>query len=185
MTLKTAEEIMVPIRKYPHIPDSMTLGDAIVIMRKPQIDARDGRKTAPRVLLVFNEELQFVGLLRRRDIMRGLQPSFLFGDRAKLRHALFPVSVDAELGELSWEKVASGMRQRIQRRVKDYMIPITATINHDDHLVKIMNQLVRCDTSVIPVIKQDKVIGMVRSIDVLYEIALFLEIEQGPPATSS
>ena len=62
---------------------------------------------------------------------------------------------------------------QIPHSVED-MLPITATINHDDHIMKAVCEMVDQDTSLLPVLKGRNVVGVVRSVDVLSEIALVI-----------
>ncbi|MHC4777246.1 MAG: CBS domain-containing protein, partial [Planctomycetota bacterium] len=71
---KCVRDIMVPLNEYPHIPSTHSLREAIQEMGKIQI-LRKGNTSLPRTALVFDEaHNELVGLLRRRDIMRGLEP---------------------------------------------------------------------------------------------------------------
>jgi predicted transcriptional regulator len=54
------------------------------------------------------------------------------------------------------------------------MIPMKATIDHDDHLMKAIYEMVDQNTSLLPVLKDESVVGVVRSVDVLNEIALII-----------
>jgi predicted transcriptional regulator len=54
------------------------------------------------------------------------------------------------------------------------MIPIKVTIDHDDHIMKAIYELVDQNISLLPVLKDDNVVGVVRSVDVLNEIALII-----------
>ena len=170
---KLASDIMVPLDEYPCIPETLTLRDAILemgvqIVRKQQL-------SLPRVALVFDDgfhELQ--GMLRRRDIMRGLEPNFLGSGALEYRRKLFDVEIDPNLSELSHDKIVAGMRRRANRLVKDFMSPIRATIEHDDHMMKAVYEMVRQNTSLLPVLKDGGVTGVVRSVDVLAEIAMIL-----------
>jgi len=170
---KVVEDIMVPVDEYPCIPDTLTIGDAVIEMTVQIL--RTKHLSLPRVALVFDEEfVDLRGMLRRRDIMRGLEPEFLISSTLGYRRKLFTVSVDPNLSELSHEKLVAGLRKRAQRKVKDYMIPIPATINHDDHIMKAVCEMVDRDTSLLPVLRDGNVVGVVRSVDVLSEIALIL-----------
>ncbi|OHB72511.1 MAG: hypothetical protein A2V70_00895 [Planctomycetes bacterium RBG_13_63_9] len=113
-------------------------------------------------------------MLRRRDIMRGLEPRFLLSGSLDYRRKLFDVDIDPNLSELSYDKMVAGIRKRAGRLVKDYMIPIKATIDHDDHIMKAMSEMVDQNTSLLPVLRNDSIIGVVRSVDVLHEIAILL-----------
>ena len=73
---KVVGDIMVPVDEYPCIPDTLTIGDAVIQMTV-QI-SKSKHLSLPRVALVFDEDFNDLrGFLRRRDIMRGLEPGFL------------------------------------------------------------------------------------------------------------
>jgi len=173
MNEKLVQDLMVPLEEYPCIPDSLTLRDAIMemsvqILRKKQL-------TLPRVALVFDESLSdLLGMLRRRDIMRGLEPRFLASGSLDYRRKLFDVEIDPNLSELSYDKMIAGIRKRADRLVRDFMVPIKATIDCGDHMMKAMYEMVDQNTSLLPVLKEGKVVGVVRSVDVLAELALIV-----------
>lgn len=170
---KSVQDIMVPLEEYPCISETLTLGDAVTemtvqILRKKQL-------SLPRVALVFDDGFHdLLGMLRRRDIMRGLEPEFLVRGALEYRRKLFEVEVDPNLTELTYDKVVAHIRKRANRMVKDFMIPIPATINYDDHIMKAIYEMVHQNTSLLPVLKDKSVVGVVRSVDVLGEIALIL-----------
>jgi CBS domain-containing protein len=173
MIEKFVQDIMVPLEEYPCIADTLTLGDAILemsvqILRRKQL-------TLPRVALVFDDGFRdLLGMLRRRDIMRGLEPRFLVSGSLDYRRKLFDVEVDPNLSELSYDKMVAHIRKRADRLVRECMSPIKATIDYDAHLMKAMCEMVDRNTSFLPVVKDDKVIGVLRSVDVLNEILLIV-----------
>jgi predicted transcriptional regulator len=57
---------------------------------------------------------------------------------------------------------------------KEYLIPIKATVDYDDHIMKAMCEMVDENTSLLPVVRNESVVGIVRSVDVLNEIAQIL-----------
>jgi CBS domain-containing protein len=183
MKQKVAADIAVSTKEYPHIPDTLTIAEAMTVLKVKQWESRtpEGRLVVPRSMLVFNEDLEFVGMVRRRDIMRGLLPGFLAHRRdGRHREAYAAVEIDsnvAELTELSYEKTTAEMKERGNRLIKEIMIPIT-TINHDDHLVKIMHQMVKTEsgTSQLAVVKDGTVVGVIRSADVLHEVEQMLGV---------
>ncbi|MCP4674748.1 MAG: CBS domain-containing protein [Deltaproteobacteria bacterium] len=173
MDKKLVRDIMVPLDKYPCIPGTLTLRDAMKEM-SVQIQ-RKGQTTLPRVALVFDESFsELLGLLRRRDIMRGLEPRFMVGGSLDYSRKLFDVEIDPNLSELSYDKIVSRIRTRADRLVKDFVLPITLTVNHDDHIMKAMNEMVDQNSSLIPVLESGRVIGVVRSVDILGEISLIV-----------
>jgi CBS domain-containing protein len=176
---KTINEIMIPLDKYPHVAEECTLREAIEEMKKCQLVNADGSCSAPRVLLVFNNGGDVTGMTRRRDIMRGLEPKFLSGDAGTFAGGFIDAKVDPDFTELSYDKFITGVRKRADRPVSDVMIPIVGTINGGDHLMKAINSMVDNNTSLLPVMEKGKVIGVLRSLDVMHEIAKLLGLPMG------
>ena len=76
MEIRRAGDIMIPLDKYPHIPYWFTMRQALAEMEHTEFDI-GGRKSLPRVVLVFDEEYNLLGIVRRRDILRGIEPDYL------------------------------------------------------------------------------------------------------------
>jgi len=170
MTAKRAGELMIPLDRYPHIPHWFTLRQAIAELRASEIEVQ-GRKSLPRAVLVFNKTYELLGMVRRRDILRGLEPNFLAGEAMAYRRQLFDVNVDPNLSDLSSERMVKSFREQSERPVSDVMLPITVTLDYDDNLMKIIYDMVKNDLSLVPVLKDGRVVGVVRSVDVLHEIS--------------
>ena len=172
-TEKLVRDMMVPLAEYPCIRHSITLREAITEMTV-QIKRR-ARLSLPRVALVFDDDFdELLGMLRRRDIMRGLEPRFLVSGALDYRGKLFDVKADPHLAELPYDKMVAHLRKRADRLVKDYVTPIQATIAHDDRITTAMCEMVDENTSLLPVLKDGDVVGVLRSVDVLSEVALIL-----------
>jgi CBS-domain-containing membrane protein len=167
MALKSAGDIMIPLEKYPHIPYWFSLRQAVAEIENSEIDV-DGRTSLPRALLVFDEKYELLGIARRRDILRGLQPDL--GSHQNGRK-LFDVEFDADLLEVSPEKSIRDMKESADRTVEEVMQPIVAAVRFDDHLTKVIYIILKHDLSLLPVLKNDKVVGVVRSVDVFHHVA--------------
>ena len=139
-------------------------------MRSSRIEV-GGRVSLPRAFLVFNEAYELLGVVRRRDILRGLEPQFLERKRQSYPRKLFDVKTDPDLLELGNGQVASRIRERAERPVGEVMQPIKVTLQHDDHLMKIIYEMVENNLSMIPVLEDGSVVGVVRSVDVLDEVS--------------
>ena len=168
--MKRAGELMIPLTDYPHIPYWFSLRQAIAMLSKSEIEV-EGRKSLPRAFLVFNEAYELLGVVRRRDILRGLGPRALMEPISGAPEKLFDVKADPALFEMSYEQLEKDIREQSERPVGEVMLPIKTTLNHDDKLVKIMYEMVQNDLSLLPVMKDGSVVGVVRSVDVLEEIA--------------
>ena len=164
---------MIPLDEYPHIPYWFTLRQATSELDKSEVEI-GGRKSLPRVILIFDEKYRLMGMAKRRDIMRGLEPEFLSKRPIESRKTLFDVKVDPNLSELSYDKLLDGIWRQAERPICDVMRPIAATVDIEDHLVKIIYEMVDRGLSLLPVLQEGKVVGVVRSVDAFREIAEIL-----------
>ena len=73
--------------------------------------------------------------------------------------------------ELGNSKAQSRIKERAERPVGEVMQPIKVTVQHDDHLMTIIAAMVDNDLSMIPVLEDGSVVGVVRSVDVLDEVS--------------
>jgi len=170
MEAKRAGEIMIPLDRYPHIPHWYTLRQAIAELRASQLEVQ-GRLSLPRAVLVFNKTYELLGIVRRRDILRGLEPRFLVGESREYERRLFDVQIDPNLSDFSSDAMIREIRAQAERPVSDVMVPIAATVHSDDHIMKVVHEMVKNDLSLIPVLKNGRVVGVVRSVDLLNEIS--------------
>lgn len=171
--LKRVREVMIPIGRYPSVRDTATLRDAVTAMETAELEVA-GRRSLPRVLLVFDEIEVLVGYVRRRDLLLGLEPRFLVVQPLAYRKKLFDVAVDPNLSELSYDRVESGIRDQGTRPITDVMQPIEAIVQADDHIMKAMYEMVSQDLSLIPVVDDRQLVGVVRSVELFHEIAEIL-----------
>ncbi len=125
--MKRVNEIMIPIEQYPSVRDKTSLREAIAKIEEAQLEVKL-RKSLPRVLLVFDEINVLVGTVRRRDIMRGLEPKYLLSKTLEYKKKLFDIDVDPNLAELSYDRVVRGIREQANRPVSDVMRPIEAIL---------------------------------------------------------
>lgn len=173
MAAKTAGDIMIPLDKYPHIPYWFTIRQAVAEIEKSEIVIND-RKSLPRALLVFDEQYHLLGILRRRDILKALEPKFLRTMSIPHRRKLFDIEVDPNLVDLSTGMVSKEIQMQAEHKVSEIMQPIIATADVNDPLAKIIYKMVNRDLTLLPVMKDDKVVGVLRSVDIFQEIANLL-----------
>ena len=174
-------DIMIPLEDYPHLPVWSSILDGVRMMHYADLTV-DGRKSLPRIILLFDLDGTIVGTVRRRDLMRGLEPKFLVSQPLEYRKKLFDVAVDSNLAELSWDKMANGIREQANRPITDVMRPIRRTIAHHEHLMKAVYEIVINSLSILPVMRENKVVGVVRTVDVFGQLAKLVLDEQNTDA---
>ncbi|MDH4045020.1 MAG: CBS domain-containing protein [Gemmatimonadota bacterium] len=172
-SVKRVRDVMIPLEQYPAVRDTATLREAVDVMKTAEIEV-DRRKSLPRVLLVFDAIEVLVGYVRRRDIMRGLEPKYLVVQPLEYRKKLFDVAVDPNLSELSYDRVITGIREQASRPVSDVMQPIEAVLQADDHIMKAIYEMVSQDLTLIPVVDGKQLVGVVRSVELFHELVQVL-----------
>lgn len=173
MEIKRAGEIMVSLDKYPHIPYWFTLRQAMAEMEHAEFEI-NGSNCPPRVLLVFDEKYQLLGTVRRRDIFRGLEPDFLSSLLMDERKRLFDAKADPNLKQVSLDKLMKSIMERVKRPVSDIMRIVKVTADYEDYIIKVIYEMVDNNITVVPVLKNNQVVGVVRSEDVFHEVAALL-----------
>jgi CBS domain-containing protein len=155
---KKVREVMIPLKDYPHIPQWFTLRQAVAIVRESTIKFAGVYK--PRAVLIFDKDHQIVGILTIRDLLKGLQLDFLQGE--------VPVPVAATMDDL----LGPNLKQQAERPVSEVMAPVKASVQADASLVQALFALIKENVGTMPVLEEDRTVGMVRLTE------LFLEISQ-------
>ena len=173
--LKKAGDLMIPLEEYPHVPYWFTLRQVVAIMEKTRVNPRvPGSPSLARYVLVFNEAYKLLGITRRRDILRGLQPRFVAalpdpnppGEKTPAGEGQNPGPPAA-----SYDALIKGLCEQAERPVSEVMLPIQSTVAFDDHIGKVIQEMVRNNLSMVPVLKENMVAGVIRSVEVFHEIA--------------
>ncbi len=176
MENRRVKDVMILVDEYPHVSTDSTLLEAMETMDEARVDF-NGRSSLPRVVLVFDRDSKLCGVARRRDLMRGLLPPSMVGQSWHHSKEMFSVEMDSILTEVSYKSLAAGIHDRAQKCVSGVMRPIENTVDYDDHITTVIFCMVKNDLSIIPVVIGEKVVGVVRSVDVLHEIAGLLLAE--------
>lgn len=175
--LKRIREVMIPLADFPWVTTGDTLAHALATIEGARLEV-GARMSLPRVLLVFDGEGELAGLVRRRDIMRGLEPDFLVNQPNHRRVRFFRMAADPLLWEMaseaSLERIVAGLRKRSNRLVETVMRPVPTTLNPDDPFMTAVYEMVTLNESAIPVEEAGRVLGVVRSADVFHELAQLL-----------
>jgi len=176
MESKRVKDFMIPLSKYPHVPCWFSLLQVMDVMTKSKIEFL-GHTSLPRVVLVFDLDGQLHGMVRRRDILRGLEPPFLTQKSFPYGKKVFDIELDSNLTELSYDKVLKSFKDRAERPVSDVMLPVMETVDYEDHILTVINKMVVNNLSLLPVLKEKTVVGVIRSVEVYNEISRILVSE--------
>ena len=163
-------DIMIPVGDYPTVTPENTLKEAIKKIEQAQLEV-DGQKSLPRVLLVMEATGELAGTVRRRDILRGLEPKHLVTQPLNYRKKLFDVSIDPNLSELSYETMVKGIHEQANKPVRAVMRPIQIALDYSDHIIKGVYEMVGYGLTLLPVLQKGKIVGVVRSVELFRELA--------------
>lgn len=175
--MRAARELMIPLDVYPSIHDSATLADAISTFKNARID-RLGTMSLPRTLLVFNDDEKLSGFVRRRDIISGLLPNFLTRQEEPHAESHYdqPDMSHIDLAELFKDKEHKVLSANAEARVTTIMRPIDIVVDADDDLMDLIKRTAQTQNHMLPVMEDDHVIGVVRTIELLDQIRRLLEL---------
>lgn len=162
---RKAQDLMVEVFSYPHIPHWFTIRQAVGIVQNTLLGKE--KCVQPMAVLVFDEKYNFMGTLAMKDILRGLEPRFLEPSTKAQGVQTTEGSLASLWGGLFTEEV----RERADRQVRDVMRPVKHILRPDDDVSKIAYILVREDLPLLPVIKDGKILGIVRMVEVFQEVA--------------
>jgi predicted transcriptional regulator len=173
MDAKSAGDLMIPLETYPNIPGWFTLRQAVEKIENSVIEV-EGRKSLPRALLVIDKKNRLLGIVRRRDILRMLKPKFLQSVSFSHQKKLFDIEIDPGLADISFTEDKKIIQEQAEQLVSKVMRPIDTTVNYNDQLGKIIFLMISKDLNLLPVLRDQKVVGVVRSVDVFHEVAKLL-----------
>ena len=152
MKIKKVGDIMIPLETYPHIPYWFKLRQAVAEMETTMSTGDTDKSFSRLSLLVFDEKYQLIGMVRRRDLIRGI-------DAEALQHIFV------------FDKLMEKIQEQADHPISDVMIPIKTTVDYEDSIIHVVHQLVKNDLSFLSVLKDKEVVGIVAIEDVFHEIA--------------
>lgn len=159
---QTIRDICVPLAEYPNLHETDTLHDAFATLRAGYASGKRFRH-----VLVLNDKDQLVGILGIRDILRGMFPDYLkSGDSTRFQD---PVPEFPALTLVWADTCHTQCPVAAEKPVKDFMGTIPGKVGVDDPITKAAYLLVIHDTSMLPVVDGERLVGVVRIIDVFNE----------------
>jgi CBS domain-containing protein/cytidylate kinase len=168
-----ARELMIPLARYPHIPDSASLREAIVAISSSAVRLDDGFLISPRYVLVFDVHDNFVGVISRRDLLRGLAPGYRSMKEAlEAVPGVLPTMADGFESAFAWNSLFSPRAiASAKDPVKTIMAPPKAIVNVADPLGVVVSTMLQHKVDLVPVLDGDRVVGVVLMTDIFDSVA--------------
>ena len=179
----TARDVMLPPENYPHCRLTCTIREAIVALSASAVKLQDGYIMLPRYVLVLDDDDRLVGVVSRRELLKGLIPH-LHEDREAAAHIRelvpFGGSTPAEMA-IRWTSLFS--RYAIESSmapIQSVMVPIKGTVKIDDTLSTVVSTMLFHGVDLAAVLDGEKVAGVVLMTNIFDIIAQFI-MEHGQP----
>ena len=166
---------MVPLAKYASVSQEDTLFEAVMALEKAQ-EKFDQSRYRHRAVLIYDNEGNIVGKVSQLDVLRALEPKYKAMDipGSLSRFGLTKRFQETMLNELRfWDKPMDDICRKASRiKVKEFMYTPSEGeyINEDETLDRAINQLVMGHHQSLLVMKDDKIVGILRATDVFMEI---------------
>lgn len=165
---KKVKELMVKLTDYPHIPYWMSVRDAIAMMHSVY-DEKLGLGEN-RMILVFDESYQLLGVLRLKNLLEGIEPKFLRKDEKSLYQGLAHADYASLSALVEGTFSERYCKEEAKKPVSEIMIPIKVKVDVNDSVPKAAFIMVQENINLVPVMDGEKVAGVLRMSDVFNEL---------------
>lgn len=147
------KKLMGPLNEWPQLRDDTEVVAAIKILRIITEDKKleHGHSTP----LVFDDQYQLVGFVHLTDLLKAV------------RHC--------------WEKPGQCETVSPPPKLKDLVVPFAGKVGPDDSIIAALDMMIEHTISIVPVMTDGKLKGMVKLADIFNEVAslLFDELDDG------
>lgn len=168
----TVKELMIDIFEYPHIPYWFTIKQVIGVIRKSLINTE--KCVHPRVVLVFDEQYNLIGLVTLREILQGLDPKL---KATEINNAGIGPIDDASLPAFEKDIFSEGAKRLMDKPLSDVMTPIRIFLSPEDSVIKAALLMLHNNLIVLPVLEnKKKFVGVIRMPEVFE--AIFAKVLQ-------
>ena len=182
----TARDVMLPPEQYPHCHTNCTIREAIVAVSASAVKLEDGHIMLPRYVLVLNDEEQLVGVVSRRELLKGLVPHLL-EDRETAAHIQELVPFGGHTPSevfIRWTSLFSrGAIEASKESIRSVMVPIRGTVQVDDSLSTVISTMLHYSIDLVAVLDGTKVAGVVLMTNIFDIVAQFVMEHGSNPIT--
>ncbi len=152
------KDLIIPLESYPHIHESQTLHDADQAIQAYSCQEND--RLIYAVLFVLNDQNQLTGRLTLKDMMQSLDPRLK--EASKVKEFEGKEMENSNLAILWEDSFFVECTKRSRTLVKDIMSPIKHILKGSDPVLKALSIMLSTQEVVLPVVDEDRVIGVIR-----------------------
>jgi cytidylate kinase len=172
-----ASDVMLPPERYPNCRLSCTIREAIVAISASAVKLQDGHMMLPRYVLVLDNDDRLVGVVSRRELLKGLIPH-LRDDRETEAHIKKLVPFGGAMpNDLTtrWASLFSrGAIEESKTPIQTVMVPIKGTVQIDDNLSTVISTMLFHGIDLVPVLDGERVAGVVLMTNIFDIVAQFI-----------
>ncbi len=146
-------KLMIPRSEWPQFRAETTIGDAIKVLRIVSEDRKleHGRSTP----LVLDDNYDLLGFVHLSDLLKSVRPFCFQPDR--------PCEVDKATGPL-----------------RELVVPFAGTVAENDNILTALDIMMDHRVSLVPVMREGKLKGLIKLSDIFNAVAALLFDEQDP-----
>ena len=153
---KTVGDFAIPLDMYPHLREDQTLHEALSSIQAFPCEER----VQFSEVLIVNDQKQLIGRVTVREILQGLEPRLLRKEETRTFEG-----IEAEYPNLTilWEdSFFKQCHKQTDRPIKEFLSPIKTAVKASDHLLKALYIIMHAKENNLPVLEEDRVVGMIR-----------------------
>ena len=165
------KDVYVKIDEYPNISQHAPIGYAINMMHNVLRN-----KSKFRTLLVLDDDDHLKGYLSIRDLIRAVGPDYLHKKKPDVKgHQPFNIEgLDQDLSALAliWQEgFTLKLHDELKKPVKEHMTLMEDFVTTEDSIAKCLYLMLFHDVLILPVVEKERVVGVIRLIDLFDRIA--------------
>lgn len=170
-----AKDLMIPISEYATVSEEATLYDAVLALEKAQ-DGFSRNRYQQRAILVYDKKEKIIGKISQLDILRSLEPKYeqigVPGLRSRTPFTPKFIKSLFDQFDILNKPLDDICKKAGQKRVKDLLERPSEEeyVNEETTLNEAIHMLVVGQHQSLLVVREEKVIGILRLTDVFHEV---------------
>jgi CBS domain-containing protein len=149
---------IITLGRYPHLKEHQSLSDAVEVIKS--YTAGSAERLRYSGMLIVDDNNRLVGRVTMQDIVLGIDPRFT--GLAKVNKYEGKKADVTNLVTLWEDSFFEECSKRGTKKIIDFMSPIKHTVKGDDSLLKALAVMLSDNETVLPVVEDDLVVGVLR-----------------------